>query len=76
MKTIVIFEPDGSIHSVRRGEDSPDEVELAFYIPDGGFYIDISGQELFDEMDIVDIHNGYEADSKRKMLVKKAKNDK
>jgi len=70
MKILVFCNPDGSIYSVRHTEKSPDETELAFYIPEGGFFIDLTGQKPFETMDILDIHNGYKADSNKKKLVK------
>jgi hypothetical protein len=48
-------------------------MELALNTPEGGFFLDITGQAAFDEMDILEIHNGYQADAKRKKLVKRKK---
>jgi len=70
MLTLVFFSADGSIYSVRRCEELPDESELSLLIPEEGFYIDVTGQKPFDETDILDIHNGYKADAKKKKLVK------
>ena len=70
MITWVICNPDGSIYSVRQEDKIPEGDELALVLPEGCFYIDITGQEPFDSMDILDIHNGYKADAKKKKLIK------
>ena len=70
MITWVICNPDGSIYSIRKEETMPEGEELEFIVPEGCFYIDITGQETFANMDILDIHNNYKADSKKKKLIK------
>ena len=71
MFTYAICSPDGSIYSVGRGEELPNEIEREMNIPAGGFLIDLTGQEDFDNMNILDIHNSYQADTEKKSLVKR-----
>lgn len=73
MITCVICGSDGSIISVRRGGELPDEFELQMNTPEGGFFINLTGQEPFDTMDLLDIHNGYKVNPKTKKLVKTQK---
>ena len=70
MVTYAICSSDGSIYSVGRGEDLPNEMEREMNIPAGGFLIDLTGQEDFDNMNILEIHNNYKADAEKKKLVK------
>ena len=70
MITFVICNPDGTIVIVGRREELPSELELEMNTPEGGFMIDLTGQEPFDTMDILDIHNGYKSDAKKKKLIK------
>jgi hypothetical protein len=70
MLTYVICSADGNILSVSRSEELPNETEREMNIPADGFLIDITGQEDFDVMDILDIHNNYKADVEKKNLVK------
>ena len=76
MITYVICEADGTIHSVSRLEEMPEAAEMETMIPEGGFFIDISGQEEYEEMDILDIHNKFQAGATRKRLVKRSKRKK
>jgi hypothetical protein len=69
--TYVFCKSNGEILSVGRSEDLPNERELEINIPEGGFFLDITGQSPFDDMDILDIHNGYQADAKKKKLIKR-----
>jgi hypothetical protein len=73
MITYAICNPDGSIISVCRCDELPDEYSQKKNIPEGGFLIDLSGQEPFDTQDILEIHNGYQADAKKKKLIKRKK---
>ena len=70
MVTYVVCNQDNSIDSVRRCDELPDELLLGMIIPEGGFLIDLTGQGDFDSMDVLDIHNGYKADTKKKKLIK------
>jgi len=70
MITFTICNPDGTIITVGRREELPGDIEIEMNTPEGGFMIDLTGQEPFDTMDILDIHNGYKADAKKKKLVK------
>ena len=70
MATYACCGPDGTIHCVGRREELPDEINVQMNIPEGGFFLDITGQGDFDAMDILDIHNNYKADVKKKKLVK------
>ena len=70
MITYAICNADGSIQSVGRGDEPPNEMEREMNIPSGGFLIDLSGQEDFDAMNILDIHKNYKADTENKKLVK------
>ena len=71
MSTYVICDSDGLILSIERSEMKMDETVVQSNVPDGGFFIDLTGQKPFESMDIVDIHLGYKADVKKKKLVKK-----
>ena len=70
MTTIVLCYPDGRIQAVRRSEDSLEEQFISADVPEGGFYIDLTGQKTFDELDTMDILTGYKANVKTKKLVK------
>jgi len=70
MATFVICNPDGIIQSVRRSDDSLEEQFIGADVPEGGFYIDLTGQKTFDELDTMDILTGYKANVKTKKLVK------
>jgi hypothetical protein len=70
MFTYAICSSDGSIHSVGRSEELPNEREREMNIPAGGFLIDLTGQENFDTVSILDIHKNYLADTKKLKLVK------
>ena len=70
MVTYALCDQDGFIISVRREDTMPKEEEIKLYLPDNGFYIDLTGKESFDTMDLIDITDGYKADSKKKKLVK------
>ena len=70
MEIYVICNADGSIYSVRSGEGLPPISAMESVTPEGGFVIDLTGQESFDNMDIVEIHEGYKADKSKKKLVK------
>lgn len=71
MFTYIICEPDGSIVSVNRNENPPSERELELNTPPGGFTIDITGQGEFDDMRLLDIHDGHTVDLETKKLVRK-----
>jgi len=58
------------IHAVRRSDDSLDERVYSADAPDGGFFIVLTGQKTFDELDTMDILTGYKANVKTKKLVK------
>jgi len=73
MITYVICEADGTIHSVSRLEEIPDEAAMKAMIPEGGFFIDLSGQEEFEAMDIIDIHEKFQADARKKKVIKRRK---
>lgn len=70
MLTYAICYSDGTINSVYRSDVLPGEFEMKMSIPEGGFLIDLTGQEPFDTLDILDIHNGFVADPQKKMLIK------
>jgi len=70
MVTYAICGSDGSIHAVGRGEELPNAMEREMNIPAGGFLIDLTGQEDFDTINILDIHKNYKADAEKKTLVK------
>ena len=70
MFTYVIYNSDGSTHSVRRSKEQPKEFEIEAVTPEGGFFIDLTGQESFDTMDLLEIHEGYRADPETKRLIK------
>ena len=69
MKTYVICKSDGEIVSVRRGEGMLNNIEVEMNAGPHGFSLDLSGQAPFEEMDILDIHNGYKADPQTKKLI-------
>ena len=71
MFTYALFNADGSVHSVGRSEELPDAKHLEINTPEGGFFLDLTGQGDFDSMDILDIHNHYQADAKKAKLVKR-----
>ena len=71
MATYVICDADGAIYSVGRIEELPTAEELAVNTPDGGFVLDLTGQDDFEAMEILDIHNGYKSNAKKTKLIKK-----
>ena len=71
MITYVIFNSDGAIVSISRGDEAPNAMDLEANTPEGGLSIDITGQDGFDAMDILDIHNNYQVNPKTKKLVKR-----
>jgi len=73
MVTYVICESDGSIRSVRRTAELPSAEEKKLILPEGGYVIDLTGQEGFEEMDIMDIHVHYQAGANKKRVVKRRK---
>ena len=75
MATFAICYPDGRIQSVRRSDEAPEECGVNADLPEGGFYIDLTGQKAFDELDIMDILTGYKANAKTKKLVKLKSSD-
>ncbi|MCL1848302.1 MAG: hypothetical protein FWF83_01315 [Clostridiales bacterium] len=73
MVTYVICEADGTIHSVSRQTNLPDEETMETMLPEGGYVIDLTGQEEFEEMDILEIHEHFMASATKKRLVKRRK---
>jgi hypothetical protein len=71
--TYVICGPDRAIQIVGRNEELPDADVLEMNIPEGGFCLDITEQGDFDTMDIMEISNNYQADSRKKKLIKRKK---
>jgi len=71
MVTYVICSSTGEIISVCRCDEMPDEIESELNTPEGGFIIDLTGQEPFDTLEALEIHNGYQADTKKKKLIPK-----
>jgi len=70
MTTTALCYPDGKIQAVRRSEQHLDERGIIADLPEDGFYIDLTGQKTFDELDTMDILTGYKANVKTKKLVK------
>ena len=70
MVTYAICSLNGTISSVGRREELPLDEELEMNTPEGGFMLDLTGQEPFDTLDILEIHSGYKADVKKKKLIK------
>jgi len=70
MATFAICYPDGRIQSVRRSDEAPEECGVSADVPEGGFYVDITGQSTFDELGTMDILTGYKVNVKTKKLVK------
>jgi len=70
MSTYIVCTADGTILITERGETLPPELVIQENVPEGGFYIDLTGQEPFDTMDIMDINTNYKVDPKKKKLVK------
>jgi len=58
------------IHAVRRSDDSLDERLYSADVPEDGFYIALTGQKNFEELDTMDILTGYKVNVKTKKLVK------
>ena len=73
MVTFVICEADGSIHSVSRQTNLPDEETMETMLPEGGYVIDLTEQEEFEAMDIMDIQEHYMAGANKKRVVKRRK---
>ncbi|MCL1872569.1 MAG: hypothetical protein FWF85_00445 [Clostridiales bacterium] len=71
MVTYVICNSAGEIITVCRCEELPNEIEREFNIPEGGFIIDLTGQKPFETLEVLEIHNGYQADAKKKKLIPK-----
>jgi len=69
--TYAFFKADGEVFLVGRGEELPNEIDIEMNTPEGGFFLNITGQKPFDDMDILDIHNGYQLDVKKKKLIKR-----
>ena len=70
MITYVICRADGAIVTVMRGDEAPNEMDLEMNTPEDGFAFDATGQDDFDSMDILDIHDNYRGDAEKKILIK------
>ncbi|MDR2712533.1 MAG: hypothetical protein LBB91_05405 [Clostridiales bacterium] len=71
MFTYVYCRSDGEILSVNCCDELPGELERDLNTPEGGFFIDLTGQKPFDTLDVGEIHNGYQADAKKQKLIKR-----
>lgn len=71
MVTYVICNSAGEIITVCRCDEMPDEMERELNTPEGGFIIDLTGQKSFDTLEVLEIHNGYQADAKKQKLIKR-----
>ena len=71
MFTYAICSIDGAIVSIGRCGYLPDMKDREMNTPEGGIFLDLTGQEDFDSMEILEIHENYKADIQKKKLVKK-----
>jgi len=72
MVTYALCNPDGDICSVRREEKLPENPTiLKMILPEGGFLLDLTEEESFDSLALLEIHNNYKADTNKQTLIKK-----
>ena len=70
MATYILCFTDGAIQSVRRSEVPKDEGELRADLPEGGFFVDLTGMKSYEKLELSDILTGYKVDVKTKKLIK------